>query len=177
MDADKGAEHGSSAEQDVVVGVVGKPVGLRGEVYVRPDPDVGDDFARGRSYASSRGGQLTVASSRVHAGKQVVHFDGVATRAAAEALRGVELRLSRAAVGLDEDAFWTSDLLGREVVDDGGALVGVLEATVDGAAHDYLVVARPDGGEILVPAVAELVEVGDERIVVHAIPGLLDDEG
>nr|MBA2529530.1 PRC-barrel domain-containing protein [Euzebyales bacterium] len=100
---------------------------------------------------------------------------GVGDRGAAEALRGARLSLPRGCVELDPDAWWTDELLGRDVVDDTGDLVGVLEGTADGAAHDYLVIARPDGGEVLVPAVADLVDVSGERIVVHAIPGLFDD--
>jgi 16S rRNA processing protein RimM len=160
---------------DVIVGVIAKPLGLKGEVFVRPDPDVAHTFAAGDAF-SARGQRLVVASARLHSGRQVVRFEGVDTREGVEALRGVVLSVPRESVALDDDTFWNDELLGREVVDDSGDLVGVLESTMDGAAHDYLVVARPDGGEVLVPAVAELVEVQPDRIVVHAIPGLLDDD-
>ncbi|HVM20855.1 MAG TPA: ribosome maturation factor RimM [Egibacteraceae bacterium] len=166
-----------AAPEAVVVGVVGKPLGLKGEVYVRPDPDLAYDFAPGDRLTRDGDATLTVASSRVHANRQVVRFAGVEDREGAEALRGAVLTMPAEAVALDDDAFWTADLLGREVTDDHGDLIGVLEATLDGAAHDYLVIARPDGGEVLVPAVSDLVEVRDDAIVVHAIPGLLDDEG
>jgi len=159
-----------------VVGVVAKALGLAGETFVRPDPDLDEPFPPGAAYASSRGGELVIASSRLHSGRQVVRFDGVDSREAAEALRGAELRRPRADIPLDDDAFWTDELIGREVLDDSGAVVGVVEAVADGAAHDYLVVARPDGGEVLLPAVAELVEVGADHVMVHAIPGLLDDQ-
>lgn len=174
--SDTGAPVG---EGRVAVGVVGKPFGLHGEVYVHPDVDFDLDFEPGLRCTAARGGapeaMLVVADSRVHGGRLLVRFEGVDDRDAAEALRGTVLSLPREQVPLDEDAFWASDLLGREVVDDTGAVVGVVEGTLDGPAHDYLVLARPDGGEVLVPAVADLVDVGEERIVVHAIPGLLDE--
>jgi 16S rRNA processing protein RimM len=157
-----------------IVGVIGKAFGLKGEVFVRPDPDVSHDFAPGETFAVDGGRTLTVAAARSHSGRLVMRFAGVESREQAEQLRGVVLEVSREQVALDEDTFWSDDLLGREVVDDQGVLVGVVESTMDGAAHDYLVVARTDGGEILIPAVAELVDVGPERIVVTAIPGLLD---
>jgi ribosomal 30S subunit maturation factor RimM len=49
---------------------------------------------------------------------------------------------------------------------------------VTGAAHDLLEVRRPDGVTVLVPAVAALVgvELDAGRVVVQAIPGLLDPE-
>ncbi len=164
-----------TAQARVVVGVVGKPLGLKGEVFVRPDPDIAHEFAVGDVFDAS-GRRLVVAAARSHSGRQVVHFESVDSREAAEALRGTVLEVARAAVALDSDSFWNDDLLGREVVDDSGAVVGVVESTLDGAAHDYFVVARPDGGEVLIPAVADLIEVTPDRIVVHPIPGLLDDQ-
>lgn len=161
---------------DVVVGVVGKPLGLRGEVYVRPDPDLDVAFEPGRSFGGSHGGALTVAASRQQGRRLAVRFRGVDDRSSAERLRGIVLTVPRDTVTLAGDAFWTADLLGREVVDDDGQLVGVVQSTLDGPAHDYLVLARPDGGEVLVPAVADLLAVTADRVVVHAIPGLLQDE-
>lgn len=157
-----------------IVGVIGKALGLKGEVFVRPDPDVAHEFSAGDTFVVEGDRELVVAASRSHSGRLVLRFTGVETREDADDLRGLVLEVPREAITLDEDAFWNDDLLGREVVDDHGELVGVLEATMDGAAHDYLVVARPDGAEVLIPAVAELVDVQPERIVVTAIPGLLD---
>ncbi|MPZ73973.1 MAG: 16S rRNA processing protein RimM [Nitriliruptorales bacterium] len=165
-----------ASDVDVVVGVVGKPLGLAGELFVRPDPDLEYLVEPGDVFETAGGVTLVVAAAREHSGRQVMRFEGVQTRDAAEALRGTVLRVARNRIPLAEDAFWSDELLGREVTDDSGDVVGVIEATLDGAAHDYLVVARPDGGEVLVPAVAELVDVGPDRIVVRPLPGLLDDE-
>lgn len=160
---------------DVVVGAVGKPFGVRGAVYVHADPDVAHDFAAGTTYVLGDGRTLTLRSAHDHGNRRTLEFDGVEDRDSAGALRGAVLTVPRHAVELDEDAFWASDLLGLEVRDDAGDLVGVVESILDGPAHDYLVVARTDGGEVLVPVVEELVDVGTEAVVVHAIPGLLDD--
>lgn len=164
-----------SAEQ-VVVGVVGKPFGVRGEVYVRPDPDLAHDFRPGTSYRLPDGGELVVESSHVHGNRRLVAFVGVEDRDAAEALRGAALSLPRSAVELDEDALWAADLVGREVRTGTGEVVGVVEGFLDSPAHDYLVLARPDGGEALVPLVADLVEVTGDAVVIEAIPGLLDPD-
>jgi 16S rRNA processing protein RimM len=105
----------------------------------------------------------------------VVRFVGVEGRDAALALRGVRLEVDPASIASDVDAIWADELLGREVVDAGGALVGVVDGVLDGAAHDYLVVARADGGELLIPAVEELVDLTDP-VVIHGPPGLVDPE-
>lgn len=157
----------------VAVGLVGKPHGLRGEVYVLADPDLPAQITAGRAFRSDRHGQLTLAGVRDHSGRTVVRFEGVDTREGAEDLRGERLLLPREEIEL-EDGVWVEELLGMEVVTDDGELVGVLESVTDGTAHDYFVVARPDGGEVLIPVVEEMVELDGDHIVVKPIPGLLD---
>jgi 16S rRNA processing protein RimM len=83
--------------------------------------------------------------------------------------------VDRASVASDADTVWVDELLGREVVDVTGALVGVVDGVLDGAAHDFLVVARADGGELLIPVVEELVDL-TEPVVVHGPPGLVEPE-
>ena len=174
---------GPASDDRVVVGVVGKPFGVRGEVYVRPDPDIGCAFAPGEAYqvvrtdggvatADASGGQLVVAESREHRGRRLVRFDGVDGPEAAEAVRGAILTVERADVALDPDAFWVDDLVGREVVDERGGSVGRVVDVTDGAAHDYLVVEGPHG-EALVPAHADMVGIEGDRVVLRAPPGLV----
>lgn len=161
---------------EAVVGVVGKPFGVRGEVHLQPDPDLDVDLAEGTVVRDDRGRELVVASARWHGTRLLVAFEGVADRDAAEELRGIRLLLPREEIPLAEGARWVDELLGAEVVDPAGETIGVLERVEDGAAHDLLVIARPDGGEILVPAVDELVDLSGERIVVQPLPGLLDPD-
>ncbi|MGH8885945.1 MAG: ribosome maturation factor RimM [Egibacteraceae bacterium] len=173
-----------SDDEFVVAGVVGKPFGIRGEVFVFPDPDIADEFAVGGHYpilgkgsaTGSDEGELRVAASHDHGGRRIVRFEGVEDRNTAEALRGTVLGVPRSRVRVAEDAVWTADLIGREVVDDDGAIVGVVEGALDGTAHDYLVVACPGRGSLLIPAVIELVDVDADPIVLHPIPGLLDEQ-
>jgi 16S rRNA processing protein RimM len=160
---------------EVAVGVIGKPFGLRGEVYVLPDPDLAHEFPPGTTYALPDARRLVARASRVHGNRRLVAFDGVDDRDAAEALRGTVLAVPRAELDLDEDAMWTADLIGREVADGDGTVVGVVEGFLDGPAHDYLVIGRPDAGEVLVPLVEALVDLRGDVVVVRAIPGLLDD--
>lgn len=162
-------------DADVVVGVVGKPFGVRGEAYVVLDPDLEVELAEG-AVVRIGDGAFTVASARSHGNRLLVAFAGIDERDAVEALRGAELRMPRGEVPLPEDARWVADLLGAEVVDASGELIGVLESVADGAAHDLLVVACPDGSEVLVPAVPELVDLTGDRIVVEPLPGLLDPD-
>ena len=170
---------GDAAAGRVVVGIVGKPFGLRGACYVRPDPDVDHGFDPGTRYdVAGRTGarQLEVADRADHGSRLVLRFAGVEDRTGAEELRGAVLAVDRSDIDLDGEWLWADDVLGAEVVDDAGRIVGVVEAVEDGPAHDYLVVARPDATAVWIPAVAELVTVSADRVVVTALPGLLDPE-
>lgn len=158
---------------EVAVGVVRRPFGLTGEVFVHPDPDLGEEFPAGRRFRaaapSAPATEVTVASSWTHRGRRIVRFEGVDDRDAAVALRDAVLWRASDAADLDEGAFWTGELVGRPVVDQDGRPLGVLDEVRDGTAHDYLVV-----GGVLVPAVADLVTVEPDRIVLRPPPGLFD---
>ena len=160
--------------QRAVLGSVGKPFGVAGDVYVWLDPDLGEHLQAGL-VCEAAGRTLEVVGVRRHRGRPVVRFADVDGRDAALALRGLTLEVDRADVEPDDGGMWVDDLLGRDVVDRDGALVGVVEGAMHGTAHDFLVIARPDGGEVLIPVVDEVVDLSDP-VVVHGPPGLLDPE-
>lgn len=148
------------------VGRIGKPHGLRGEVHVQ--------FVTERSERWSPGAELMagdrvlrVRSARAHQERRLVHFEGVDDRDAAEALRG--LVLTADALEPEPDELPVAELVGCDVVDQTGAVVGVVAALEANPAHDLLVLE--DG--TLVPSVF-VVERDDQRIVVDLPEGLLE---
>lgn len=153
------------------LGAVGKPFGLAGEAYLWLDPDLRGALRPGlRCVAGGR--ELEITGVRWHKGRAVVRFAAIADRETVAVLRGAVVEVERDDVDVD-DMLWIDEILGREVVDIDGALVGVVEGVLDGAAHDFLRVARPDGGELLIPVVDALVDL-DDPVVVHGPPGLVD---
>lgn len=96
----------------------------------------------------------------------LVAFGGIETREQAEALRGA---LLRAAPLGDADALWVHDLIGSEVVDRSGALIGVVEAVQANPASDLLVLA--DGH--LIP-LHFIVDRQPGRLTAELPPGLLE---
>lgn len=160
------------------LGVVGPAHGVRGEVMVHPDADLAELLEPGLVCRREGGAALEVAGVREHKQRLLVSFVGIDDRTAAEALRGAVLEIDRADIATDDDTVWVDALLGADVVGDDGELIGLVERVDDGPAHDWLVIARPDGGELLVPLTEELVDVDEEtpRVTVHSVPGLLDDD-
>lgn len=166
---------------DVVVGRIGRPHGLRGEVSV----EVRTDDPEGRLAPGSTlrtdpaaAGPLTVAAGRVHSGRLLLAFEGHDDRSAAERLRGV---LLVADVDPDErpedpEEYFDRQLEGLAVRTVDGQVVGTLHDVLHLPGQDVLAVRRPDGSEVLVPFVHEIVPTVDldaGHVLVDAPPGLL----
>src|SRR5260370_992447 len=105
----------------LVVGRVGRPHGIRGEVTVQVRTDEPDlRFAAGSVLATEPAarGPLTVVSSRWHSGRLLVSFAGSADRGHAESLTGTLLGGDSAEVGPpeDPDEFNDHDLIGLQVL-------------------------------------------------------------
>jgi 16S rRNA processing protein RimM len=167
----------------LVVGRVLRPHGVRGELAVEVLSDAPDRFSPGAELgAGDPDGPgplrpVTVTAARLHLGRLLVRFDGVEDRDAAGALRGALLSIpAQAARPLAADEFWPHQLVGLAVVDRQGRRRGRVADVLPGAAHDLLAVALPGGERRLVPAVAALVtvELDTGRVLVDAVPGLLD---
>lgn len=170
----------------LVVGRVGRPHGLRGEVTieVRTD-DPAQRFAPGSVLATDPAGRgpLTVAASRWHSGRLLVVFAGCQDRDDAEALRNTLLEIDSADLEPldDPEEFYDHDLIGLAVVTVAGETVGTV-ADVLHHGQNLLVVeglGARSGVEIMIPFVAPLVpevDVAAGRLVVDPPPGLLDPE-
>jgi 16S rRNA processing protein RimM len=168
----------------IVIARIGKPHGLRGEVTVQLHTDEPERrFADGAVLATeAKPGsgvprQLTIRSTRVHNGIWLLAFEEVPDRTGAEGLRGTRLVLDEAEplTTDDDDAWYEDDLVGLEVRDPSGSVLGTVTGLEVGAAQDRLVIELTDGVTVHVPFVEELVpEVAEDHVVVEAPPGLFD---
>ncbi len=170
----------------LVVGRVGRPHGLRGEVTVevRTD-DPGQRFAAGSSLTTvpAERGPLTVAASRWHSGTLLVRFAGCDDRDSAEALRDTVLAIdSDQLVPLPDQAeFYDHELIGLRAVTVSGEDVGTV-ADVLHHGQDLLVIdgtGPRSGTEILVPFVTAIVpevDLAAGTLLIDPPPGLLDPD-
>jgi 16S rRNA processing protein RimM len=163
----------------VAVGRATRAHGVKGEVAVLPLSQVEGRFRPGsRLYLDRRVDRpLTVRSSRPHRGRLLVRFEEVGDRGAAEELRGRYLFVPRSEVPPPpEGEFWAHDIVGCEVLTEQGRPLGRVREVVRTPAHD-LWAAGGEGGEVLIPALREVVrevDVEARRIVVRDVPGLTE---
>ncbi|MFG1736854.1 ribosome maturation factor RimM [Micromonospora chalcea] len=176
----------------LVVGRIGKPHGIRGEVTVEVRTDEPEArFAPGSVLTTEPGvvpsepgawrvpPTLTVESARWHQGRLLVVFEGVLGRDVAEALRNTLLGVDSADVSPPEDPeeFHDHQLVGLTVVTRDGEHVGEVARIDHAPASDMLVLRRPEGRTALVPfvkAIVPEVDLAGGRVVVDLPGGLLD---
>ncbi len=112
-------------------------------------------------------------------GAFAARLSGIATREAAEALKGQRLHVPRARLPAPaEDEFYHADLIGMEVLDTGGGAFGRVHAVHDHGAGDLIEVLRPGLPVAILPftrAVVPTVDVAARRMIVDPPPGLLGE--
>ena len=168
----------------VVVGRIGRPHGIRGEVTVETRTDEPEErFAPGAVLSVDGPVQaLVVERTHWHSGRLLVTFAGIADRSEAESLRGLLLHVERAEDETpdDPDEYYDSTLTGCFVELADGTSIGAVEEVLHLPSQDLLVVRGTDDREVLVPFLAAFVPTVDvvgRRIVINPPDGLLDEDG
>lgn len=169
--------------EDVVVGIVGRPWGTRGQFLLNPqgtDPNL--LLSSGRLRLRPRGGaegEFVILKSHFAGGRLVVQVEGCRTPEQAETLRGAEVVLDAGSFApAPEGGFYPHELAGMTVVlRVGGGLVGRVERVLDTAGADLLVVRRGEK-DVLVPFVEAICQVdrGSRTIEIDPPDGLMDLE-
>lgn len=167
---------------EVVVGVIGKAHGIRGEVTIDLRTDEPERrFVVGATFAREGDGKpLTVKSVRQHNTRLLVAFEELIDRTAVEEARGTRLVAVVSAVETptEDEEYYDRQLIGLKVLDAGGVEVGTVGDVVHLPYQDLLEISTAEGDR-LVPFVRELVpEVDLEAGLVRLadVAGLLSDE-
>lgn len=153
----------------ICVGAIAGAFGVKGEVRLKSFCAEPSDIAGYGPLMTEDGKRsFTVRLTRPVTGGLGARLSGVATREDAEALKGVTLWAPRTALpSLPDDEFYHADLIGLEVVDTGGQVLGRVRAVFDHGAGDILEVVG--GAQILLlpftRAVVPTVDLTARRIV------------
>ncbi|AXI74293.1 ribosome maturation factor RimM [Streptomyces bacillaris] len=167
----------------LVVARIGRAHGIKGEVTVEvrtdePELRLGPGAVLATDPAAA--GPLTVESGRVHSGRLLLRFEGVHDRTGAEALRNTLLiaEVDPAELPEDEDEFYDHQLIDLDVVLADGTEIGRITEISHLPSQDLFIVERPDGSEVMIPFVEEIVteiDLEEQRAVITPPPGLIDE--
>ena len=165
------------------VGKIVNTHGVRGEVKLIPLTDDLERFGKLKwAYVESDGSmkKYDIENVRYFKGTVILKLQGVDTAEAAEAIKDRYLLVDRAnAVKLPENTYFICDLIGCEVYDETGNLLGKLYDVLKTGSNDVYAVKNEAGKEILIPALKSVVTgVSPENMRIDVVlpKGLLEDE-
>jgi 16S rRNA processing protein RimM len=167
--------------RDVLFAAILGAHGLKGEVRLKTFTATFETLGAYGPLHAKDGRAFTLASLRAGKdGEAVAAFEEIASRDAAENLKGVELFVARAVLPPAEtEEFYHADLVGLVAEDPLGRRIGRVAAIHNFGASDVLVIARDGGDEVLIAFTRENVpeiDVKSGRLVV-AVPEETDAGG
>ena len=159
------------SSERICVGAIAGAFGVKGEVRLKSfcaDPGAIADYAPLTTESGAR--SFTVRITRTIPGGLAAQLSGVTTKEEADALRGTELFADRAKLPrLPDDEFYHTDLIGLQVLDTGGTLLGTVRAVHDHGAGAILEVFQPGAkSTLLLPftkAIVPTVDLTAGRII------------
>ncbi len=140
----------------IKLGTIGKAHGLRGAFFISgrdtPIPKSYKTLRVGTSPEDSRA--CDILETRMQGDRPVLILSIASDRTAIETMTGQALWVERQSVTIDEtkEYLW-HDLIGRQVLDDAGTTLGVVETLYNTGATDVLTVLGPRGKRVDIPLV------------------------
>ncbi|KOU32135.1 16S rRNA processing protein RimM [Streptomyces sp. WM6368] len=167
----------------MVVARIGRAHGIKGEVTVEvrtDEPELRLSPGAVLKTEPATVGPLTIETGRVHSGRLMLRFAGVKDRTGAEALRNTLLiaEVDPSELPEEEDEYYDHQLMDLDVVLEDGTEIGRITEISHLPSQDLFIVERPDGSEVMIPFVEEIVaeiDLEEQRCVITPPPGLIDE--
>ncbi|MCB8879258.1 16S rRNA processing protein RimM [Acidisoma cellulosilytica] len=155
------------SEERILMGVIGRPHGVRGLVHVQSYTADPDDLADYGVLSDDRGQQFKLAWEREGVARLFQSVNGrdvpVSDREAAAALTNTRLYVSRSALPpADQDEYYLTDLIGLKAEDLSGRVLGTVTFVHDYGAGTSVEIASAQGSmPLIIPFTARAVPVVD----------------
>lgn len=162
----------SVPEDLVLVGHITGAYGIRGWVRIKPYSANADAMLYARTWWLDKPElrDVDMLHAKIHGEDVVAQLMGVASREAAEALKGATVQIRRSHFPpLGNDEFYWVDLIGLAVENLQGEHLGTVGDLMDNGAHPILRVVAPDTAntgkpkEWLIPFVDQFVKTVDQE--------------
>lgn len=139
------------AEQPIAVGVITAPHGIRGAVKIKPFTARPEGVVAYGAVYDKSGRAYDIRIERHAKGQLICRVEGINDRNAAENLRNTWLYISRDQLPEEAGYFYQNDLLGVQVQDQDGNVVGICTGFFDFGGGEMLEIARAKDVRVLVP--------------------------
>ncbi len=163
---------------------IGKVValfGIRGELKVLLLTDIPNRFAGlGAVYAGPDHARCLIQSVRPYKGEMIVlKLEGIDDADTAESLRDQNLAIPVSELAqLPPDSYYQHDILGLMVITLKGQKLGSIVDIIVTGSNDVYVIKAPDGSQVLIPAIKDVIKQVDlirRTMYIDPLPGLLDN--
>jgi len=159
----------------ITIGRILAPWGIKGKLKVKVITDFPQRFAPSSTVYVNRQ-PMTIDSTEWYKSKAIIKLNTIDNFEAAQRLRGQPIEIHHSQLySLPEGQYYHFQLIGLEVWTTQGELLGNITEILTAESNDNYVV-KGDKGEILIPAVEDVVksiDLNKGRIVIEAIEGLL----
>lgn len=162
------------------IGQIVNTFGIKGFVKVNPFTDDLERFEELKSVLVVKNKELIemqIEEVKYQKNVVLIKFKGIEDINMAEKYKGCYIKIKRGnARKLPKDTYFIADLIGMQVYDEQGNLLGKVNDIYNNKVHDIYVVKDDLGKQILLPSTKEVIkqiDVDDDKIVVHLIEGLI----
>lgn len=163
------------------IGVITKPHGIRGEVKVFPTTDDVKRFQKtDEVILMTKEGNLTLHVENAKFFKNIVilkfrEFDNINE---VEGFRQCDIMVTRDnALPLEEGQFYFCDVIGAQVVEEDGEIIGTVKDVIETGANNVFAIETEDGREVLFPVIPDCIKKVDTNagvVIAHVMKGLMD---
>lgn len=154
----------------MVIGEVLKPQGIKGEIKVKPLTDDALRFKKLRT-VNIENRPYKILSCRVDS-FVYIKLDGIDSRNDAEKLVGKQVRIDRVhSVPLEDDSYFIVDVIGCNIKDENGNLIGKVRAVDNYGAADVITAVDESDKVFRFPFLKKLtlsVDVGKKEMSVYS---------
>jgi 16S rRNA processing protein RimM len=164
------------------IGKVTGSFGVEGWVKIMPLTDFPERFQKMKTIKLNHAGiirEVRVEAARPYKGAYLLKLQGIESPEEAAKYRNALLQIDESELyPLPAGSFYHFQLEGLEVYDVQRGFLGRLTEVLATGANDVYVIKSEQYGEVLIPAIKEVilhVDLNAGRMEVNLLPGLLDD--
>ena len=162
-------------QEKLEIGKIVNTFGIKGEVKVYPYTDDINQFKKIKKvYINNE--EKEIESVKFHKNNVILKIKGIDNMTEAENLRNTVIEANRSNKKLPENTYYIADLIDLDVYTDENNFLGKVKDIYNTGANDIYSIETPEGKEILLPAIKDVIkqiDIQNKKIIVHILKGLI----
>ena len=162
-------------QEKLEIGKIVNTFGIKGEVKVYPYTDDINQFKKIKKvYINNE--EKEIESVKFHKNNVILKIKGIDNMTEAENLRNTVIEANRSTKKLPENTYYIADLINLDVYTDENNFLGKVKDIYNTGANDIYSIETPEGKEILLPAIKDVIkqiDIQNKKIIVHILKGLI----